>query len=123
MDPDFVSRRTGRAVPTTSVTVALLEDNVPVAYAVVRDLSEIGACIMTDALLKPGATFQFRMSFFGGEILEATARIIWSERPRPGAAPATEIPHGLEFTEIGEAHLTNLKRILETGAFGIKHRQ
>ncbi len=39
VDGGFVRRRTGRAVPTTSVTVALLEDNVPVAYGVVRNLS------------------------------------------------------------------------------------
>ena len=119
MDRDFVSRRTGRAVPSTSVTVALLEDNVPVAYGVVRDLSEIGACIMTDAILKPGTSFQFRMSFFGGEVLEATARIIWSEMQRPGEESA-EIPHGVEFIDIGDAHRSNLKRILETGAFGAK---
>lgn len=123
MEHDYVSRRTGRAVPNTSVTVALLEENVPVAYGVVRDLSEIGACIMTDAVLKPGSTFQFRMSFFGGEVLEATARIIWSETPRPGAPRSTEIPHGLEFTEIGESQRVNLKRILETGAFGVKSSQ
>ena len=121
MDPDFVSRRSGRAVPSTSVTVALLEDNVPIAYGVVRDLSEIGACIMTDALLKPGATFQFRMSFFGGEVLEAVARVIWSERPRPGAPPATEIPHGLEFTDIGEVHRANLKRILDSPIPPLRH--
>ena len=39
----------------------------------------------------------------------------------PGAAPATEIPHGLEFTEMGDTHLTNLKRILDTRAFGINN--
>jgi hypothetical protein len=101
------------------VTIALLEDNVPVAYGIVRDLSEIGACIMTDAMLKPGTSFQFRMSFFG-DILEATARIIWSETPQRGA-PETEIPHGLEFVEMGDTHLTHLKRILDTGAFGVKN--
>lgn len=121
MDRNFVSRRLGRAVPNTSVTIALLEDNVPVAYGIVRDLSEIGASIMTDALLKPGTSFQFRMSFFGGEVLEATARIVWSETPRPGSAPATEIPHGLEFTEMGDTHLANLRHILDTGAFGVKN--
>ena len=34
MDRDYLSRRTGRFVPTTSVTVALLEENLPVAYGV-----------------------------------------------------------------------------------------
>ena len=121
MDPNFVSRRIGRAVLTTSVTIALLKDNVPVAYGIVRDVSEIGACIMTDTTLKPGSSFQFRMSFFGGAVLEATARIIWNETPRPGAAPATEIPHGLEFTEMGDTQLTNLRHILDTGAFGVKN--
>ena len=61
---DFVGRQAGRAVPTTSVTVALLEDNVPVAYGIVRNLSEIGACIMTNTVLRPGSSYQFRMSFF-----------------------------------------------------------
>lgn len=121
MDRNYVARRVGRAVPSTSVTIALLEDNVPVAYGIVRDLSEIGACIMTDALLKPGTSFQFRMSFFGGEVLEATARIVWSKTPRPGSCLASEIPHGLEFIEMGDSHLTHLKHILDTGAFGVKN--
>ena len=84
MDREYVARQTGRAVPSTSVTVALLEENVPVAYGIVRDLSEVGACIMTDIVLKPGSSYQFRMSFFGGEVLEATARVVWNESPRPG---------------------------------------
>ncbi len=121
MDRDYVSRRIGRAVPSTSVTIALLEDNVPVAYGVVRDLSEVGACIMTNAVFRPGSSFQCRMSFFGAGVLEATARIIWNDTPGPGAAPATEIPHGLEFTEMVDTHLTHLRHILDTGAFDVKN--
>ncbi len=121
MDRDYAPRRIGRAVPSTSVTIALLEDNIPVAYGVVRDLSEVGACIMTNDVFRPGSSFQGLMSFFGAGVLEATARIIWSETPGPGAAPSTEIPHGIEFTEMGDTHLTNLRRILDTGAFGVKN--
>jgi len=100
-------------VPSKSVTVALLEENVPVAYGVVRDLSEIGAYIMTNTVLKPGNNYQFRMSFFGGEVLEATATIVWNESPNPGAQ-TSEIPHGLEFREMNEAHRENLKSILSS---------
>ena len=74
---------------------------------------------MTDAILKPGTSFQFRMSFFGGEVLEATARIVWNESPRPGA-DTTEVPHGLEFIEIGDSHRMNLRRILDTSEFDAK---
>jgi hypothetical protein len=40
---------------------------------------------------------------------------------RLGDTPATEIPHGLEFTEMGDTHLTHLEHILDTGAFGVKN--
>ena len=115
-DNDFVRRRTGHAVPTTSVTVALIEDNVPVVYGIVRNLSAIGACIMTNTVLRLGSSYQFRMSFFGGEVLEAVATIVWSESR--GIATSIDIPHGLALDEINTAHLDNLKRILDSGQFG-----
>ncbi len=120
MDRDYASRRTGRFVPATSVTVALLEENLPIAYGVVRDLSESGACIMTNISLTPGRTYQFRMSFFGGEILEALARVVWRESLRPNGSELVGVPHGIEFTDINEANLENLRRILRTGEFGSK---
>ena len=120
MDRDFVSRRTGRFVPAASVTVALIEENIPVAYGVVRDLSELGVCIMTNTVLVPGSSYQFRMSFFGGEILEAEARVVWTEPPSSSAPATSEVPHGLEFTEMTGTHLDNLKRILLSNNFGAK---
>ncbi len=120
MDRDYTSRRTGRLVPSSSVTVALLEENLPIAYGVVRDISEAGACIVTNAGLTPGKSYQFRMSFFGGEILEAVARVVWREtQPTKGSEPVG-VPHGIEFTDISEANLENLRRILQTGEFGAK---
>ena len=120
MDRDYVSRRTGRFVPSTSVTVALLEENLPIAYGVVRDISDRGACIMTNTSLNPGGTYQFRMSFFGGEILEAVARVVWREIHRNGSEPMG-VPHGIEFIDINDANLENLRRILQTREFGTKN--
>lgn len=120
MDRDFVSRRAGRYVPSSSVTVALLEDNLPIAYGVVRDISEAGACIMTDSLLSPGKSYEFRMSFFGGEVLEATVRVVWHEREAQSRETGV-IPHGLEFTEMQSAQLRALRQILRKGEFGAKN--
>jgi hypothetical protein len=120
VDRDYLSRRTGRFVPTTSVTVALLEENLPVAYGVVRDLSEAGACIMTDTGLTSGRTYQFRMSFFGGDVLEAVARVVWRETRGPDGREPLGVPHGIEFTDINHANLENLRRILKTRDFGSK---
>jgi PilZ domain len=121
VDREFVSRRAGRFVPSTSVTVALLEENLPIAYGIIRDLSEAGACIMTNTSLNPGKNYQFRMSFFGGQILEAIARVVWREVPSSSGKEPMGIPHGIEFTDINNGHLDNLRRILQSGAFGSKN--
>jgi hypothetical protein len=119
VDRNYVSRRIGRLVPSTSVTVALLEENLPIAYGIIRDISEAGACIMTNTSLNPGRTYQFRMSFFGGEILEAVARVVWRE-PHRANGNEVGVPHGIEFTDIHGNHLANLREILRSAAFGAK---
>jgi hypothetical protein len=101
--------------------VALLEENLPIAYGVVRDISDRGACIMTNTSLNPGRTYQFRMSFFGGEILEAVARVVWREVHKPGGNELLGVPHGIEFVDINDSNLGNLRRILEARAFGVKN--
>jgi hypothetical protein len=121
VDRDYVSRRTGRFVPSTSVTVALLEENLPIAYGVVRDISDAGACIMTNTSLNPGMTYQFRMSFFGGEILEAEARVVWREIHRPNGSEPVGVPHGIEFIHIDDANLETLRGILQSREFGAKN--
>jgi hypothetical protein len=100
--------------------VALLEENLPIAYGVVRDISEAGACIMTNTSLIPGRTYQFRMSFFGGEILEAIARVVWRETGRTNGAEPIGVPHGIEFVDINSGNLENLRRILMSREFGAK---
>lgn len=120
MDRDYVSRRAGRFIPSSSITVAVLEENVPVAYGIVRDISELGACIVTDSELSPGRSYEFRMSFFGGKILEAVVRVVWHEARR-GDGAGSGVPHGLEFTEIPSVQLATLQRILGEGGFGSKN--
>jgi hypothetical protein len=100
--------------------VALLEENLPLAYGVVRDLSDSGACIITNTGLTPGRSYQFRMSFFGGDLLEAVARVVWRESRRSDGSEPVGVPHGIEFTDINEANLENLRRILKTRDFGSK---
>jgi hypothetical protein len=100
--------------------VALLEENLPIAYGVVRDISEAGACIMTNTSLIPGKVYQFRMSFFGGEILEAIARVVWRESHRQNGGEPVGVPHGIEFTDINRSNLENLRRILQSREFGSK---
>jgi hypothetical protein len=120
VEREFIERRAGRFVPATAVTVALLEENLPIAYGVVSDLSESGACVTTNTSLSPGKAYQFKMSFFGGEILEAAARVVWRRAHRTNGIEPLGIPHGIEFTDMTSTHLESLRRILRSGDFGAK---
>lgn len=100
--------------------MALLEDNLPIAYGVVSDLAEAGACVTTNTSLSPGKTYQFKMSFFEGEILEAAARVVWRRAQRTNGTEPAGIPHGIEFTDMNVTHLESLKRILRSEDFGAK---
>jgi hypothetical protein len=75
---------------------------------------------MTNAGLSPGRAYQFRMSFFGGEILEAVARVVWRENHRPNGSEPVGVPHGIEFVDINDTNLENLRRILQSREFGSK---
>ncbi len=75
---------------------------------------------MTNVSLTPGKSYQFRMSFFGGEILEAVARVVWRERHGRRWSEPIGVPHGIEFIDINDANLENLRRILQTREFGSK---
>jgi hypothetical protein len=75
---------------------------------------------MTNTSLSPGKTYQFRMSFFGGEVLEAVARVVWRERHGEEGSEPLGVPHGIEFTDINDSNLENLRKIIRAREFGSK---
>jgi len=59
------------------VTVAILDQGVPMAYGVVSDISENGTCVQTNIVPKR-QSFDVTLSFYNGEYLRASGRIVWS---------------------------------------------
>jgi Tfp pilus assembly protein PilZ len=56
-------RQAVRFVPQRPVTVAIEKQGTPFAYGVVANISEGGACILTNARLAEGQRVQMRLSF------------------------------------------------------------
>ena len=81
------TRLTPRIVPPRPITVAIEEaGGIPLAYGVIADISESGACIWTDARLSVNATLDFRISFAcPSEVYEVTGAVVWSQESLPGA--------------------------------------
>lgn len=104
-----------RFVPEKSVTVAFVDKEFPVAYGVVKNISETGACIITDSILSERRPFKVRMSFFLDEMLEAEARLVWSNVVDHDLH---ETHYGVQFTDASGSMKERLTEILGSPAFG-----
>ncbi len=119
MQMGYTARRSKRLLPNNSVTVALLDDDFPVGYGVIQDISEAGACIVTDRPLEKDRDLLFKMSFYREGMLAAGGRVVWSTSSREhlGNVPASR--HGVMFTELSTAERRLLQKILDASSFGI----
>ena len=73
------NRSSPRLTPRTPVTVAVQDGETSLAYGVVTNISETGACVMTDTTVGKGRIVMLRMSFYRhADLLETPARIVWS---------------------------------------------
>lgn len=77
-------RNAVRVVPRSAVTVAIANQGLSLAYGVVADISEAGACVWTNGLFKPGEALNLRLSFANeAQPFQASGRLVWME-PRTG---------------------------------------
>lgn len=115
----FISRSAKRFLPNHSVTVALLDNEIPVAYGVVKNISEAGACIITDSPLAQERSLRFKMSFYRSGIVAAGGRVVWSQAVKEPGVTSSSTVHGVEFNPLSGAERDRLKGILESPDFGM----
>ena len=115
-------RAARRFVPKQSVTVTVTvhEDGFPLGCGVVRDLSESGACLITELLLKRGWRVDLKVSLarLGG--FETKGHVVWSGEAEDSRGPLLgAVLHGVQFTGLPDAVRLQLKSLLTTAAFDI----
>ncbi len=111
------SSRVKRYLPQNSVTVALLDRDVPMAFGVVENISETGACIITNGPLTRDRDFRFKLSFYRAGMLAARGKVVWSsERKKPGAFAAA-VFNGVEFDITSNTERLRLQSILQSSEF------
>ena len=111
------SRR--RLTPRKPVTVAVQEGETSLAYGVVTNISESGACVMTDTAVGQGRIVMLRMSFYRhADLFDVPARIVWSgpELDSPHGVPSAAL-QGVQFTQLGDREVTRLKGLLDSSDF------
>lgn len=91
-------RLTARIVPPQPITVAIVgADGAPLAYGVIADVSESGACVWTDAHLRVNATLDFRISFARPpDLYEVSGLVVWAQDCLPGSGRGAR-RYGIEW--------------------------
>lgn len=99
-------------MPTKSLTVAVLNQGLPVAYGIVANISEGGVCIQTSNF-SAKSDLSMVLSFTDGAMVEASGRVAWSTPPDASSQTVT----GVEFTQLSEAHRKSLHAALDDSSF------
>lgn len=113
-------RAVRRFIPKQSITVSVNEDGFPLACGEVRDLSESGACVVTDLVLKRGWRVDLKVSLNRLGMFETQGHVVWSgEGPGAQGGVLGAVLHGVQFTGLPEAVRSRLKGLLTTAAFDL----
>lgn len=72
-------RRAVRVVPTRAITVAIEDHGLPRAYGVVANISETGACLLTNGTFRVGERLLLQLSFAREPVpMETVGDVVWS---------------------------------------------
>jgi Tfp pilus assembly protein PilZ len=103
-------RRATRVVPPEPVTVAMENDKGSVAYGIVTNISETGACVRSDIPFTVGEELLLRLSFAReAQPLSATGRVVWQGG---NGKSAGAVRHGLQWTYDGP-HRVRLRLLVK----------
>jgi Tfp pilus assembly protein PilZ len=101
-----------RVKPRNAVTVAIENQGYPMAYGVVANISEMGACLWTNGAFAVGESLVIRLSFPNeGQPIQAAGRVVWEDahRDQKGA-----LRLGLRWSHtIGPAH-SQLRQLIDS---------
>lgn len=118
---DRATRSWPRLAPKRSATAAVFQRDNRLAYGVLTNVSEHGACIITDSFLPAGARVDLRLSFYERpDIFEAESRIVWNRRGSEALDSANNfLLHGFEFMSIVGEHRGYLDSLLGSTEFQV----
>jgi len=111
-------RQRERIVPPEPITVAIEDDHgLPLAYGVIANVSEAGACVWTDGRLDPGARLALRVSFpRPSEVHDVAAVVVWADQDLGPDGGGLGRRYGLRWHDASSAcvhrvrHLARLHR-------------
>lgn len=116
MNEQYPTPRTVRRLtPRQSATAAVYRGDQQVGYGIVTNVSESGACVVTDSRHAPGTDLRIKLSFYQQpRLFETVARVVWSREANESEAAFSGLQvHGLRFTVTPTVERCRLLSILQ----------
>jgi Tfp pilus assembly protein PilZ len=102
-------RRAVRVVPSRAITVAIEDHGVPRAYGVVANISETGACVLTNGAFRVGERLLLQLSFAREPVpLETVGDVVWSGATQDRGV----LRYGLQWAEGAIPSREHLKTLI-----------
>ena len=113
------NRRAVRVVPRRAITVAVADNGADHgtghtrAYGVVANISETGACLLTNGVFGVGENLNLQLSFARAPVpFETSGRVVWA-----GATPDRGVlRYGLQFGEAPPPTREQLRSLISSSA-------
>jgi hypothetical protein len=107
------NRRAVRVVPRRAITVAIDDHGVPRAYGVVANISETGACVLTNGSFQVGESLSLQLSFAREPIpVETVGRVVWAGATHDRGV----LRYGLQWAEGSMPDHEHLKSLISASA-------
>ena len=106
-------RRAVRVVPRRAITVAVDDHGLTRAYGVVANISETGACLLTNGTFHVGESLSLQLSFAREPVpLETVGRVVWSGATQDRGV----LRYGLQFGDTVSPLREHLRSLIAASA-------
>lgn len=112
------TRAARRYVPLKTVNAFVLSEDFIVAHGIVSNISETGACLITNTVIEPGQTLQIRLSTCNRtDLFQTAAKVVWSGEGMDPHLEIVGVMVGIAFQEVSYSLQETITDILEKGNF------
>ena len=112
------TRATRRYIPLETVNALVLSEQFYLAHGVVSNISETGACLITNTVIEPGQKLQVRfITGKGVELFQTRARVVWSAEGMDPHMEIVGVMSGVQFLDDSRLLQDKIVEILEKGNF------
>ena len=111
-------REAGRFIPVETISAILVSDSGFLGHGVVSNISEKGACLITNTMIDRDQKIRVQFTANrGDELFQVPAKVVWSAEGMDRNSEIVGILVGVAFQPLSDSQRKRIAEILERGLF------